>query len=92
MPLIKGFPMVGEIISQGLALKYAAIAVLGAISYLSWYKAVDLIGAAMGTALNSTAALWTIVFSALLFEGTVTPILALWGILIVDIFLWIRMR
>ena len=83
MPLIKGYPMVIEAASQGLIFKYAGIAVLGAITYLSWYKAVDLIGAAMGTALNSTAALWTIVFSALLFRGTVTPSLIMWGVVIV---------
>ena len=83
LPLIKGYPMAGEIVKSGLVLRYAGIAILGAITYLSWYKAVDLIGSAMGTALNSTAALWTIVFSALLFNGTVTPTLAFWGIVIV---------
>ena len=83
MPLVKGYPMVGEIVSQGLVLRYAGIAILGAITYLSWYKAVDLIGAAMGTALNSTAALWTIIFSAVLFKGAVTLTLAMWGVVIV---------
>ena len=83
LPLIKGYPMAAEIVKSGLVLRYAGIAILGAITYLSWYKAVDLIGSAMGTALNSTAALWTIVFSALLFNGTVTPTLAFWGIVIV---------
>ena len=83
LPLIKGYPMAGEIVASGLVFKYAGIAVLGAITYLSWYKAVDLIGAAMGTALNSTAALWTIIFSAVLFNGAVTPTLAVWGVVIV---------
>ena len=83
LPLIKGYPMAGEIIKSGLVFNYAGIAVLGAITYLSWYKAVDLIGSAMGTALNSTAALWTIIFSAVLFQGAVTPSLVLWGIVIV---------
>ncbi len=83
LPLIKGYPLAGAIVSQGLVFRYAGIAVLGAITYLSWYKAVDLIGAAMGTALNSTAALWTIIFSALLFHDKVTPTLVLWGVVIV---------
>lgn len=83
LPLIKGYPLAGEIVSSGLVFRYAGIAILGAITYLSWYKAVDLIGAAMGTALNSTAALWTIIFSALLFGNKITPSLLIWGIVIV---------
>lgn len=83
LPIIKGYPLAGLIVSKGLIFKYAAIAILGAITYLSWYKAVDLIGAAMGTALNSTAALWTIIFSVLLFGATLTPSVVLWGIVIV---------
>ena len=83
LPAIKGYPLAGVIVSHGLVLRYAGIAILGAITYLSWYKAVDLIGAAMGTALNSTAALWTIIFSAVLFHGAVTPTLVLWGVVIV---------
>ena len=37
----------------------------------------------MGTALNSTAALWTIIFSALLFSNKITGSLLLWGCVIV---------
>lgn len=81
--IIGGYPLAGQIVLRGLVFKYAGIAILGAITYLSWYKAVDLIGAAMGTALNSTAALWTIIFSALLFGDKITPSLAIWGIVIV---------
>ncbi len=83
VPIIKGYPMVSEIVSQGLVFKYAGIAALGALTYLCWYKAVDLIGAAMGTALNSTAALWTIIFSAVLFQNKITGNLVFWGIVIV---------
>ncbi|MBN1066309.1 DMT family transporter [Clostridium botulinum] len=83
LPLIKGYPLAGYIVQSGLVLKYAGIAILGAITYLAWYKAVDLIGAAMGTALNSTAALWTIIFSALLFRNKITGSLLLWGCVIV---------
>ena len=83
LPLIKGYPMAKEIVASGLVFKYAGIAILGAFTYLFWYKAVDLIGSAMGTALNSTAALWTIVFSALLFHSHITLTLAFWGFVIV---------
>lgn len=83
LPAIRGYALAGHIVSSGLVVKYAAIAILGALTYLSWYKAVDLIGSAMGTALNSTAALWTIIFSALLFGNKITPSLAFWGVVIV---------
>ena len=81
--ILQGQTMVHQIVSQGLMIKYAFIAILGAFTYLSWYKAVDLIGAALGTALNSTAALWTIIFSAVLFHVTITKKLMFWGIVIV---------
>lgn len=83
LPAIKGYPLASNIVSSGLVFKYAIIAILGAFTYLSWYKAVDLIGSAMGTALNSTSAIWTIIFSALLFGNKITPTLAFWGIVIV---------
>lgn len=83
VPAIKGYPLVKYSVFNGIILKYAGIAILGAFTYLSWYKAVDLIGAAMGTALNSTAALWTIIFSAVLFGSKITLTLALWGVVIV---------
>lgn len=83
LPAIQGYPMAKEIVTSGLVVRYAMIAILGAITYLSWYKAVDLVGCAMGTALNSTAALWTIIFSAVLFGSKISLWLAIWGVVIV---------
>ncbi|MGL4849447.1 MAG: DMT family transporter [Clostridium sp.] len=91
LPAVGGYGMAGQIIQRGLVWQYAGIAILGAITYLSWYKAVDLIGAAMGTALNSTAALWVIVFTAILpkiipgFESNqvITPTIVICGLIIV---------
>lgn len=83
LPVINGYPLAGQIVAHGLSFKYAGVAILGAITYLFWYKAVDLIGSAMGTALNSTAALWTIIFSTVLFHNPMTPSLAIWGAVIV---------
>ena len=83
LPAIQGYPMAKEIVTSGLVVRYAMIAILGAITYLSWYKAVDLVGGAMGTALNSTAALWTIIFSAVLFGNKISLWLAIWGVVIV---------
>ncbi|UOW68459.1 DMT family transporter [Paraclostridium bifermentans] len=84
LPLIGGYGVAAEVVTSGTALAYAGIAILGATTYLCWYKAVDLIGAAMGTALNSTAALWSIVFSAIVFGDKITPSLGFWGFVIVS--------
>lgn len=83
VPFSGGTSIALDVIKSGLFLQFAGIATLGAITYLCWYKAVDLIGAAMGTALNSTAALWTIVFSIILFGSPINLHLILWGIVIV---------
>lgn len=83
LPIIKGYPLAGYIIKTGMVGYYALIAMLGAFTYLCWYKAVDLIGSALGTALNSTAALWTIIFSFLLFKREITSAMAIWAIVIV---------
>lgn len=83
LPSIQGYPLAKGILEQGLVWNYAGIAILGALTYLSWYKAVDLIGSALGTALNSTAALWTILFSALLLRTPLTSNLILWGLVTV---------
>ena len=83
MPVIKGYPVVANVISQGVVFAFAGVAILGAITYLCWYKAVDLVGAAMGTALNSTSALWAIIFSFILFKEPITMSLISWGIVIV---------
>lgn len=83
LPLIGGYGVAAEVVTSGTVVAYAGIAILGATTYLCWYKAVDLIGAAMGTALNSTSALWSIVFSAILFGNKITPSLAFWGFVIV---------
>lgn len=84
LPLIGGYGVAADVVTSGTVLAYAGIAILGATTYLCWYKAVDLIGAAMGTALNSTAALWSIVFSAILFGDKITPSLGFWGFVIVS--------
>lgn len=83
VPFSGGVSIAIEVIKTGLFVKYGGIAILGAITYLCWYKAVDLIGAAMGTALNSTAALWTIIFSIILFGASINLHIIIWGIVIV---------
>lgn len=83
IPAIGGYGTVAKIASSTEIIYFALIATLGATTYLAWYKAVDYIGAAMGTALNSTAAFWSIVFSALIVGTKITPRLAICGFVII---------
>ncbi len=83
LPVVNGYGLAMQVISTGTVVFMAGIATLGVITYLSWYKAVDLIGAAMGTALNSTAAFWSVIFSAILMGTEITPYLAFWCFVIV---------
>ena len=89
MPAIGGYPTVGKLIQSREIFYFAGIAILGATTYLSWYKAVDYIGAAMGTALNSTAAFWAIIFSWLILGTEITPYLAVCGaVIIIGVFIF----
>lgn len=89
IPAIGGYKTVGELAKTGEIFWFSGIAILGAITYLSWYKAVDYIGASMGTALNSTAAFWSIVFSSIILGTEITPYLAACGfVIIVGVFIF----
>lgn len=83
LPIVSGYGLAIEVVKSGAVIYLAGIATLGVITYLSWYKAVDLIGASMGTALNSTSAFWAVIFSALLTGTEITPYLAFWCFVIV---------
>ena len=83
IPFVSGYGTVGKLIKSYEIFYFAGIAILGAITYLSWYKAVDHIGAAMGTALNSTAAFWAIIFSFLILGTPITTYLMVCGLVII---------
>lgn len=83
IPLVGGYDTVGQLVSNNEIFYFPMISILGAITYLSWYKAVDYIGASMGTALNSTAAFWAIIFSSVILGTEITPYLAICGLIII---------
>jgi len=89
IPLIGGYPVVGEVFATNTFIAYAGIATLGVITYLSWYKAVSLVGGGLGTALNSTAAFWTVVFGSLLFRTEVSVSQVIWcAVIIIGVFIF----
>lgn len=83
IPAIGGYSTVTKVMCSNVVIFIALISTLGVTTYLSWYKAVDYVGAAMGTALNSTAAFWAIIFSAIIVGTKITPRLAICGIVII---------
>lgn len=88
MPVVGAY---GTIVQLPIStfLSFAGIAIFGAITYLSWYKAVDYVGTAMGTALNSTATFWVLIFSWLLLGREITPYLAICAsIIILGVFIF----
>ena len=83
MPLVGGYQTIA-LLSSTTIFSFVGIAILGAITYLSWYKAVDYVGAGMGTALNSTATFWALIFSWLILGKPITPYLAICAAIIIS--------
>ncbi|HIW78412.1 MAG TPA: DMT family transporter [Candidatus Bilophila faecipullorum] len=57
--------------SSGLPF-FAVAGVIGCITYLCWYKAMNMTGVSRAMALNITYALWGVVFSALFTDAEIT--------------------
>jgi len=88
MPFVKGYDTI-IMLPPSTIVSFAGIAILGAITYLSWYKAVDYVGAGLGTALNSTASFWALIFSFFILKIPITPYLALCcAIIITGVFIF----
>lgn len=51
---------------------FAVAGVIGCITYLCWYKAMNMTGVSRAMALNITYALWGVVFSALFTDAEIT--------------------
>jgi len=69
IPFIGGFGLSAEVLTSNLALFLAGIALLGTLSYGTYYKAIDVIGPGRATGLNVTYAAWTAIFE-IIFLGT----------------------
>lgn len=72
LPLVGGWPVLARaIVSPGGAV-IAAASVIGAGSYLLWYRAMNRTGVSRAMAVNVTYALWGVVFSALFTGAAIT--------------------
>lgn len=82
LPFVGGFIIFREAFTSQ-ALIYIIIAALsGALSYLAWYRALNMAGVGRGMALNITYCLWAIVFGWLITKTPVTLPLAIGACLI----------
>lgn len=65
MPILKGYPIVIETVKSFNIVTIGITALVGTMSYLFYYNAINLIGAARSTALNITYSMWAIVIQVL---------------------------
>lgn len=68
IPKIGGYLLVKEIFITNIFIYICLTALIGSLSYLFWYKSIDLIGAPRGMSLNITYVIWTILFEKLFFN------------------------
>lgn len=72
VPVIEGYPLVKIIFSTNTIILILITALIGSVSYLFWYAAIDMIGAPRGMSLNITYVIWTIIFEKLYFGTEVS--------------------
>lgn len=72
IPYIKGYPLIRDIFNSKIIYLVIFTALIGSLSYLFWYKAIDMIGAPRGMSLNITYIIWTIIFEKILFNTEIS--------------------
>lgn len=65
IPATGGFPFVGKAVTAAPTLLVAAAAAAGVASYLFYYRAISLVGAAKATALNISYCAWALIYTSL---------------------------
>ncbi|MEG1410449.1 MAG: DMT family transporter [Terrisporobacter sp.] len=83
VPFVKGINLTRIAISSDILVLIVAVALVGTLSYIFYYSAIDKIGPVKATGLNITYSIWAIVFDVLLLGGTFTPKLVICSILII---------
>lgn len=72
IPLIAGIPLVREVLKDKVFFLLIITALFGTISYLVWYKSIELIGSARATILNITYMVWAIILQVVIFKTELT--------------------
>ncbi|MCQ6282027.1 DMT family transporter [Bacillus sp. EB600] len=68
IPIIHGYPLSFQVIRSGAVWLFLIAAFLGSANYVLYYRAIHIVGAARGTALNNTYAAWALAISVIVFK------------------------
>lgn len=82
LPAVGGMLVLRRTIASASGALLLLTAFCGAISYLCWYKAMNMTGVSRAMALNITFALWGIVFGVVLADLRLTPTLVAGAVLV----------
>ncbi|MED1471747.1 DMT family transporter [Bacillus salipaludis] len=72
LPIIHGYSLSFQVVSSGAVWMLVITAFFGATSNVLYYKAIHLIGASRGTALNNIYAAWAIAISVVVFREAIS--------------------
>ena len=83
VPLFGGLGLTKVIITSNLTPMIDSVALIGTLSYIFYYTAIDTIGTVKATGLNISYSIWAIVFDMIFLGSTITLKLVLCSILII---------
>lgn len=83
VPLISGQELVVQIFKSKMFFLIGVVAISGTVSYLLWYKSIEIIGAARATVLNITYMVWAIILQVIIFKTQVSLNFILFSCLII---------
>ncbi len=83
VPLFGGLGLTKVIITSNLTPMIASVALIGTLSYIFYYTAIDTIGPVKATGLNISYSIWAILFDMFFLGSTITLKLVLCSILII---------
>jgi drug/metabolite transporter (DMT)-like permease len=82
IPLISGYDLAFSAATSKVGLLIAITALVGTTSYIQYYKAISMIGAARSTALNITYGVWAIILQIIFFKTPVSLQLAAGAVIV----------
>lgn len=83
VPVVNGLSLTKVVLGSSLVISIAVVALIGTMSYIFYYTAIDRIGPVKATGLNITYSIWAIIFDVIILGSTITPKLILCSILII---------
>ena len=83
IPIISGLDLTIQVATSPIIWYICVIALIGTVSYIAYYSAIDTIGPVKATGLNITYSIWAIIIDVVLLGGSITPKLILCSTLII---------